>query len=101
MTVNTAAHPAQKTFLSSLVIYVLETAGATEAAAAAKAGVGTPRLKVKKRDAKAGIANYSLLIFLKEKYILYITFPKVFSIDLLMTDFFYGVPDTKWLSMTS
>jgi hypothetical protein len=68
-------------------MYPLAAAGATAAAAAAKAGVGQPRLMVMKIDAKAGIANYSLLIFLKEKYILYMTFPKVFSIDLLTTDF--------------
>jgi hypothetical protein len=45
-------------------MYVLEAAGATAAVAAAKAAVGHPRLMVKKMEAKAGIANYSLLTFL-------------------------------------
>ena len=72
MTVKTAAAPAQKTFLRSLVI-ALGAAGATAVAAAAKAGVGTPSMSVVKMEAKAGIARSLFLMFCMDAYMLSIT----------------------------
>ena len=69
MTVKTAAAPAQKTFFKSLVI-ALGAAGATAEATAAKAGVGTPSIKVIKTEAKAGMAKSLFLIFCMEAYML-------------------------------
>ena len=72
MTVKTAAAPAQKTFFKSLVI-ALGAAGATADATAAKAGVGTPSIRVMKIEAKAGIAISLYLRPFMEAYMLSIS----------------------------
>ena len=69
MTVKTAAAPAQKTFFKSLVM-ALGAAGATALATAAKAGVGTPRARVMKMEAKAGMAKSLFLMFCMAEYML-------------------------------
>jgi len=73
VTVKTAAAPAQKTFFKSFVIALLAAAGAMAAAVAAKAGVGTPSIRVRKIEPKAGIAKSFFLIFSMAQYMLSIS----------------------------
>jgi hypothetical protein len=58
VTVITAAHPAQKTFLSNLVIAELVAALAVAVAVAANAGIGIPNEHAMNDAIKIGIAIF-------------------------------------------